>query len=228
MTRLRDQLRQQMVDIGNIMYKRGYVVATDGNISVRIGKDAVLITPSGVAKGTMEPSDIVIMSLCGKKLSGKHKPSSEYKLHLAVYSKRPDVQAVIHAHPPLCTALTLAGVALDKPLLPEVVLALGYIPTAPYGTPSTDEVPRSIEPYIATCDAILMERHGSVTVGVSLTDAYNKLEKLEHYAQTVIHAMQIGSVQPISPENIEKLSAMRESYRSHIRKQASHNKIDNS
>ena len=220
MAGLRDQLRRQMIDIGTTMYHRGYVVATDGNISVRLSDDTLMITPSGIEKGTMQPSDMVIISFDGTKVAGTRKPSSEYKLHVAVYENRPDVKAVIHAHPPLCTALTLAGVTLDTPLVPEVVLALGSIPTAPYGTPSTDQVPQSITPYIPTCDALLLERHGSLTVGVSLSDAYNKLEKLEHYAQTVITAMQIGSPKPISPDKVAELEALCEAYRSHIKQQA--------
>ncbi len=220
MALLRDQLRQQMIDIGSTMYQNGYVVATDGNISVRIAPDKIMITPSGIEKGAMQPSDMVIISTDGTKLSGSNKPSSEYKLHLTVYANRPDVQAVIHAHPPLCTALTLVGVSLDQPFVPEVVLALGNIPTAPYGTPSTDQVPKSIEPYIPTCDALLLERHGSLTVGVSLIDAYNKLEKLEHYAHTVITALQIGTPKPITPAKVKELEKLRETYRSHIQKQS--------
>lgn len=213
MVRSRDQLRTNLIDIGKRMYERNYVCATDGNISTRVSDTTILITPSGVAKGSMQPSDLALISIDGKQLAGKRRPSSEYKLHLAVYRNRPDVQAVVHAHPPCCTALTLAGIPLDRPAVPEVVLTFGpAIPTAAYATPSTDEVPQSIEPFIQTCDAILLERHGAVTVGSSLDNAYQKLEKLEQYAQTVIYTLQLGKLTPLDQSRIDQLMRIRESH----------------
>jgi len=204
--------RKTIVDIGLRMYKHGFVAATDGNISIRLDEDNILTTPSGMSKGMLHEDDLIVIDFSGKVVSGYRKPSSEYRLHTTIYEARPDVNAVIHAHPPLCTALTVAGISMDEPILPEVVLTLGSIPTASYATPTTDEVPKSIKGLIPSHDAILLERHGTVTVGECCESAYHKLEKLEHTAQVMLLALQIGSANPLSSEQINKLVKLRELY----------------
>ncbi len=204
--------RKTIIDIGLRMYTRGFVAATDGNISVRLNKNCLLTTPSGISKGTLHEDDLIVMDFSGKVISGYRKPSSEYRLHTAIYEARPDVNAVIHAHPPLCTALTVAGISLDQPILPEVVLTLGSIPTAPYATPTTEEVPDSIKQLIPHHDAILLERHGTVTVGECCESAYNKLEKLEHTAQVMLYSLQLGSAKPLSSKQISELIKLRDLY----------------
>lgn len=204
--------REAMVAIGRLMHKNRYVTATDGNISVRKTPHRIIVTPSGVSKGFMNADELIAIDPTGHQISGKLKPSSEIKLHLKIYERRPDVNAVIHAHPPLCTALTIAGISMAEPVVPEIVLSLGSIPTAAYATPTTDEVPRSIEPFIAHHDAILLERHGIVTAGATLEAAFNNLEKVENTALIMLTAHLFGKMNPLSAEQIATLMSIRERY----------------
>jgi len=203
------QVKKDIVEVGRRLYKRGFVAANDGNITVRIGENELLTTPTGVSKGYMEPEMIIKVNLAGEKIAGPLEPSSELKMHLEVYRVRPDVFAVLHAHPPATTAFAVSGQALDKPVLPEIVVPLGKVPLARYGTPSTEEVPESIRPYLENHDAVLMENHGVITMGTDIYKALFKLENIEHFAQISIYARMLGGEQELSSEEVEKLLQVR-------------------
>jgi len=205
------QLRKQIVDIGREAHARGLVAASDGNISARLGTDRILITPSGLSLGRLTPADLVVIDPRGRLLAGTCKASSEYRLHLAVYEVRPDVQAIVHAHPPIANGFTFAGRALEACVVPEVVATLGDIPTTEYATPSTQEGADVIRGCIRDHDAVMLQRHGSVTVGKTVLDAYQKLEKVEHTAQVLLVAHQLGQVHALSASEVERLAAMRQS-----------------
>jgi len=194
-----------------MLHQKNYLAATDGNVSVRLG-DQVLLTPSGVNKGMLEEDQVISVDLEGRLLAGTGRPTSELRMHLLVYELRPDVGAVVHAHLPYATACTLAGISLLEPILPEVVITLKGIPTAAYATPGTEEVPKAIRDLIQEFDAILLSRHGAMTVGREVMDAYNKMEKLEHTARVVLAARLQGPVSPLSASEVEKLRRLREKY----------------
>jgi L-fuculose-phosphate aldolase len=201
---------QEIIKTGQKLYHQKFIVAGQGNISYRTGQNQILATRSGVCKGELTDGDIVELDMQGKTRSSRDKPSSEIKLHLAVYREREDVQAVIHAHPPFAVSLTLAGIGLDQPLLPESVLLLGSVPTAPYARPSTDQVPDSIKSYIKKTDTLLLERHGSVTVGKNLDEAFQKLEILEYTARIVWLSRQVGNPNSLPASEVEEILRLRE------------------
>ncbi len=208
--------RAEMVRIGRLMWEQGFVAATDGNLSVRLGPDRLLATPTGLSKGFMSADDPVVIDLDGKLLPAYRgrgrKPSSEMLMHLAVYRQRPDVQAVVHAHPPIATAFSIAGVTLARCVLPEVVVTMGGIPTAGYGTPGTNEVPDSIGGVIQDHDAVILAHHGSLTVGDSLWAAYQLLERVEHTAKITLAAHQLGRVNTLSPAAVSQLVQKRDEW----------------
>jgi L-fuculose-phosphate aldolase len=212
---LEHELRDEMVRVGRLLWERGYVAATDGNLSARLGPDRLLVTPSGVSKGFLGASELVVIRPDGTPWGrspyrgGGNKPSSEILMHLEVYRQRPDVNAVVHAHPPLATAFSIAGVSLARCVLPEVIVTMGGIPTADYATPGTPEVPESIRQAIRDYDAVILAHHGSLTVGDTLWEAYLRLEKVEHTAQITWAAQQLGRVQTLTPEAVAKLTEMR-------------------
>ncbi|MFQ5602602.1 MAG: class II aldolase/adducin family protein, partial [bacterium] len=203
--------RQTIVEIGRRMYERGFVAANDGNISVRLDAQRILTTPTGVSKGHMQAADLVVVDREGKTLAGG-KPSTELPLHLYLYKERPDIQAVVHAHPPYATGFATAGVPLDKCVLAEVIVTIGTIPLAEYGTPSTEELPQTLQPYLHSCDAFLMANHGVVTVGHDLMDAYFKLERVEHSANIIFNARALGGERVLPKHQVEKLYDLRETY----------------
>jgi L-fuculose-phosphate aldolase len=215
------ELRQEMVRIGRLMWERGYLAATDGNLSARLGPDRLLVTPSGLSKGFLSTDDLMVIGLEGQPVtrftrsSRDSKPSSEILMHLEVYRQRSDVSAVVHAHPPLATAFSIAGVSLARCVLPEVIVTLGGIPTAEYATPGTPEVPETIRRFIQDYDAIILAHHGSLTVGETLWEAYLRLEKVEHTAQITLAAQQLGQVSNLSPEAVAKLTDMRREWLQH-------------
>ncbi len=209
---LEQQLKQDIVCICRMLHKKNYLAATDGNVSVRLG-ERVLTTPSGVHKGLMEAEQIITVDLAGRVLAGEGRPTSEIRMHLLAYELRPDVKAVVHAHLPYATACTLAGIDLLQPILPEVVITLGGIPTAPYATPGSEEVPESIRGFLPDYDAILLSRHGAITVGPEVRDAYSKMEKLEHTAREVLAARLQGVLAPLPEAEAEKLRKLGEKYR---------------
>ena len=206
-------LKQEIVCICRMLHRKNYLAATDGNVSVRLGKDRLLTTPSGVHKGLMEAEQIITVYLEGRVLEGEGRPTSELRMHLLAYELRPDVGAVVHAHLPYATACTLAGIDLLESILPEVVITLGGIPTAPYATPGTPEVPVAIRDYLREYDAILLSRHGAITVGREVRDAYSKMEKLEHTARVVLAARLQGHLPPLPAAEVEKLRRLGEKYR---------------
>jgi L-fuculose-phosphate aldolase len=201
-----------MCEIGRRMYARNLVAATDGNISVRIGEGRYLVTPSGSACGFMHSHEMVIAGAKGEKISGEGRVSSEFFTHLAVYDQRPDIQAIVHAHPPITVAYTLAGLSMTDLALPEVVFAVGGIPTAPYATPGTREGADAVRALAGQCDALLMDRHGALTMGLSLMDAYYKMEKIEHAATTLMAARSLGKIRTLTSDEMARIMKARESY----------------
>ncbi len=206
------QLRHDLVEFGRMLHAQGFVAATDGNLSVRMDADRVMITPTGVSKGMMNPDEMVIVDLQGEKLSGARRPSSEINMHLTIYRMRPDIGAVVHAHPCTATAFASSGIALDEPLCSEVVITLGSVPLAPYATTGTNELSESLRPFIADHNAILMANHGVVTYGSDLRQAYLRMEAVEHYARIVLAAKQLGSSRTLDEQQLEKLFAARSHY----------------
>ena len=210
-----DSARQEIVRVCRLMWERGYLAATDGNVSVRLGANRILTTPSGFSKGLLEPDQLVLTDLNGTPLPEWQqtckglKPSSEQRIHCAAYQRRPDIGAVVHAHPPIAVAFTIAGVSLAGCVLPEVVLTLGGIPTTDYATPTSAKGPEVIQELIGKYDALILDRHGTVTVGKTAMDAYMKLEKVEHAAQVTLAARQLGEVQMLSPDEVRRLTAIR-------------------
>lgn len=186
------EIKKEICEIGRRIYMNGFVAANDGNISVKVSENEYYCTPTGVSKGFMTPDMIIKIDADGNKLEGKLNPSSEIKMHMRVYRERPDVNAVVHAHPPTATAYAVAGIPLDKYLLPEAILVLGDVPICKYGTPSTMEIPDSLEPYIQTHDAFLLQNHGALTVGCNLTKAFFVMEEVEFSAKIAFMAPAAG------------------------------------
>jgi L-fuculose-phosphate aldolase len=207
------EMRQEMIRIGRLMWERGYVAATDGNLSARLGGDRLLVTASGLSKGFLSNDDLVVLRLDGEPVSSYRgrglRASSEISMHLEVYRQRPDVSAVVHAHPPMATAFSIAGVSLARCVIPEVIVTMGAIFTAEYATPGTAEVPASIRQAIHDYDALIMAHHGSLTVGRTLWEAYMRLEKVEHTAEITLVAQQLGRVNTLAPQDVEKLMEKR-------------------
>lgn len=198
-----------IVQVGRRMYERRYVAANDGNVSARLSDDRLLVTPTGMSKGFLKRSDLVVTDMQGEQVSGKQRPTSEIKMHLKAYELRPDIGAVVHAHPPYATAFAVAGIPLSECVLPEVILSLGSVPLAHYGTPSTEEVPRSIESVVTKSDAFLLRNHGVMTVGDNVLNTYHKLETVEHFAEISFIARHLGSVSSLPHEDVQKLLALR-------------------
>ena len=204
-------IRQEMCEIGRRVYERGMVAANDGNFSVKLSDKEFLCTPTGVSKGFMTPECICRIDGEGKLLeeNGVYKPSSEMKMHMRVYRERPDVQAVVHAHPPYATTFAAAGIPLEKPVLAEAVLTLGRVPVAGYGTPSTKEVPDAVAQYLPCYDAMLLANHGALAYGSSLMNAYYKMESLEFYARILYQTHCLGAVRELSAKQVEDIYEIR-------------------
>ena len=202
--------RMELIAVCQKLAEEDLITATDGNVSCRIGEDRVLMTPSGKPKGELKPIDLLVLNRHGEVLAGREKPSGEARMHLEVYSRRADISAVVHAHPPMLTAFTLAGIPFMAEALPEVWLMLGPVPTAPYATPSTAEASEALAPFLEKHQAILLERHGSLTFGKSLGEAYMRLEKLEHAARVLFFACLLGKAppSPLPKEALEKLQQL--------------------
>jgi L-fuculose-phosphate aldolase len=207
-----ESLRADIVEIGRRMYARGYTASNDGNISVRIDASRLLMTPKSVCKGFMTPDMMCVTDLDGRKLQGDRDPSSEMLMHLEVYRQRPDVQAVVHAHPPTATGFAVAGIPLDRAVLAEVLTTLGSIPLAEYATPSTAELPEAVRKYIKAHDGMLLANHGALTVGGDLYSAYYKMETIEHFAKISLVARTLGRENLISREEVMRLQELRGTY----------------
>jgi L-fuculose-phosphate aldolase len=204
--------REEIVRYGRMLHERGFVAAMDGNLSVRLKGDRVLVTPTCLSKGSMRPPDLVVVDMEGQRVSGRRNVTSEIGMHMLIYRLRPDVQAIVHAHPPTATGFAAAGMALTEPLVCEVVMGLGSIPLARYGTPGTSELAQTLEPYVPNYDAILMSNHGVVVYGDTLEHAYMKMETVEHFAQIALVTHLLGRQQPLQEVEIEKLLNARTKY----------------
>ena len=206
------QLRADIVEVGRRMYARGYTASNDGNISVRLDGARLLMTPKNVCKGFMDPGMMCITDLDGKKLAGDRDPSSEMQMHLEVYRQRPDVNAVVHAHPPVATAFAVAGIPLDRAVLAEVVTTLGSVPIAEYATPSTTELPAAVRKYVKTHDGMLLANHGALTLGADVFSAYYKMETIEHFANISFVARMLGGERLLSRDEVLRLQGLRGMY----------------
>lgn len=203
------EIKKEICEVGHKLWAKGFVAANDGNISVKVSENEYYCTPTGVSKGDLTPDMIIKVDKDGKKLEGKLNPSSEIKMHMRVYRERPDVTAVVHAHPPVATAFTVADIDLDQYILPEAVLTIGDVPTCDYGTPSTMEIPDSLDPYLQNHDAFLLRNHGALTVGCNLQKAFFVMEEVEFNAVICKHAMDLGAVHEISKDQLKKLMDLR-------------------
>lgn len=209
-----DLIRQEMCQVGKLLYDRGYVAANDGNLSVRLEGDRILITPSGVSKGRMTPEMLLVTDLEGHVLSGDRYPSSEIALHLEVYRRRSDVGAVVHAHPPVSTAFAVCRQGLTAPYLAELVVGLGEVPvTDGFAMLSTDQVPQSIVPFLPDHNAVLLCNHGAVTWGTDLWSAFDRMETVEHTAKILLHVRQLGGGVPLTEEEVAQLKGLDGFYR---------------
>lgn len=208
------EIKKQICDIGKRIYNRNMVAANDGNISVKLNDNEFLCTPTGVSKGFMTPEYICKVDAEGNVIqaNGNFKPSSEIKMHMRVYKHRPDVNAVVHAHPIYATSFAIAGIPLTQPIMPEAVIALGCVPIAEYGTPSTDEIPDAVEKYLQYYDAVLLESHGALTYSDSLLAAYHKMESVEFYAELLFKSRQLGGPKEFSEERVQQLYEIRRKF----------------
>jgi L-fuculose-phosphate aldolase len=201
--------RREIVAVGKLMYERSYVVSSDGNISVRLDDGRIIATPTQTGKGRMTEEMLAVTDSEGRPLNDR-RASSELAMHLLVYREREDVRAVCHAHPPNGSAFAVAGLAIDQPILSEVILTLGCVPLAEYGTPSTDELTEAMRPLVKNHNALLMANHGAVAYGADVWQAFDRLETLEHTAKIAILARALGGAQNLPPDSIEKLIDIRE------------------
>ena len=199
------QAKKAIVEICHRMHQRNYISASDGNLSIKISNKKIVTTPSGVNKGFIKENDLITVDMTGAKTQGKGKPSSEIKMHLCIYEVREDVNAIIHAHPPYCIALSLAGISLAQCLLPESIFALGTIPTLTYATPTTEDVPLIIEQPIQKHNGVILDRHGTVTVAENIYKAYDRLESMEQVAHITAEARKFGNIEPLSQKEVNKL-----------------------
>jgi L-fuculose-phosphate aldolase len=211
-SRAEEQIRADIVEAGRRLYARAYVASNDGNISARLDGTRLITTPKSVSKGFMTPDMMVVVDNDGKKLAGDRDASSELPMHLEIYRNRPDVSAVVHAHPPLATGFAVAGIPLTRAVLAEVVTTLGSIPIAEYGTPSTRELPDAVRKYIKAHDGLLLANHGAVTCGTSVMAAYYKMETIEHFAKISLVARLLGREHLLSREEVDRLQGLRGMY----------------
>jgi len=208
------ELKKLFVELGKRIWQRNYVAANDGNMTVRLNDRELLTTPTGISKGFMTTDMIIKVDYNGKVISGNpdYRPSSEVKMHIDVYNERPDINAVVHAHPPFATSFAVAGIPLDKCVLPEAIIVIGAVPIAKYGLPSTDELPDNIRPHIKKNDVILLENHGALTLGPNLLTAYHRMETLEHTANIVSKAIQLGNLGVLPEEERDRLMTLRDKF----------------
>lgn len=199
---------EQIIDCGKRLYQKSFVASNDGNISVRVGDDEVMITPSGISKGELTPDILLRVTLDGRVLEGHAKPSTETAMHLRVYRENPEVRVCVHAHPSFATAFAIAHMPLDRPIYPEALVILGErgVPCAPYATPGTSEVPDSIAPYCRDYHAVLLANHGALTWGKDMHTAWFRMESLENYAKVTLYSrFLLGQAHELTPEQITKV-----------------------
>jgi len=206
------ELREDIVQVGRLVYQKGWVAANDGNISIRLDGERILCTPTGVSKGMMHVDDLIICDMEGNKLVGRKERTSEILMHLTVYGMRPDIKSVVHAHPPVATGFATAGRPLTMALLPEVIIGLGCVPTADYGLPGTPALTDPMLPYIPKYDAILMANHGAVCYADEVFKAFFRMETVEHYARITLVAELLGGPNVLPRVEVEKLFDSRTRY----------------
>jgi L-fuculose-phosphate aldolase len=206
------ELREDIVQIGRLVFQKGWVAANDGNITIRLDAGRILATPTGVCKGMMHPDDLIIVDMQGNKISGRAERTSEIGMHLKVYELRPDIKAVVHAHPPVATGFATAGKSLNLGLLPEVVIGLGCVPLAGYGLPGTPELTEPMLPLIPKYDALLMANHGAVCYGEDVYRAYFRMETMEHFARITLVAELLGGAKVLPRQEVDKLLDSRTRY----------------
>jgi len=205
--------RQQLAEVCRLAYERGYICGKEGNFSIRLSPDIILSTPRDTCKGRLGPEDFVLTDASGQELPQQaRKASTELAMHLTAYKMRPDISAVVHAHPTTAVGFTVAEASLTQCVLPEVICTLGVIPVAPYATPSTPEVSASIADIIKDSDALVLDHHGALTVGTDIWDAFYKMETLEHHAQTLLVAHLLGGIKPLYASQVKKLLGIRANY----------------
>lgn len=210
------ELRRSLVRFGRGLSRLGFMPGTSGNLSVRLGEERILATPTGRSKALLRSEDMVVVDLDGRQLAGSRRVTSEIGMHLAIYRMRPDAIAVIHSHPPIATGFACSGRPLDEPLCSEAVMTLGVVPLAPYATTGTDDLAASLEPLIPEHSAILLANHGAVTFGGDLLDAYLKMETVEHFAHICLVAHQLGSRRPLEGRAVDQLREARERYLANV------------
>jgi len=203
------EIREEILEAGKRLYAKRFVVANDGNISARIDDKRVLITATQICKGDMTQDDLLVVDYDGNLLEGDKVPTSEMKMHLAVYKQRSDVMAIVHAHPPNATAFAVSGMGLDKLTMPEVIFTLGKISLAEYGTPSTSQIPDAVSKVIQDSDAVLLSNHGALCVGESVMDAYFKMETLDHFADITLKSRSLGGERELDPSEEKELFKIR-------------------
>jgi L-fuculose-phosphate aldolase len=212
MSKTEQEHREELVRICHLIYEKGWVAMNDGNVSIRMEEDRILCTPTAVSKGLVQAEDLIICDSTGTKISGKRAGTSEIAMHMTVYNIRPDVKSVVHAHPPVATGFATAGRALDKALLPEVVIQLGAVPLASYGLPGTPALSDGMLPFIPNYDALLLENHGCTTWGSDVWQAFFRMEMVEHFARITFVAEMMGGAKALPREEVAKLFEARTRY----------------
>jgi L-fuculose-phosphate aldolase len=212
MAKTEREYRQDIIDVGKLVFQKGWVAANDGNITIRLDKDRIMATPTGICKGMMDHDDLIVVDMKGNKIEGKKECTSEIAMHLTVYEMRPDIRSVVHAHPPVATGFATAGRALNLALLPEVIIGLGCVPLADYGLPGTPELTKPMLPLIPKYDAIMMGNHGAVCYGPDVYKAFFKMETVEHFARISFVAEMLGGAKALPRVEVDKLLDARTRY----------------
>lgn len=206
------EYRKDIIEICKRVYRNGWVASNDGNISIKLDQDTVLCTPTGMSKGYLTTDQLIKVDIKGRKLEGELRPSSEIKMHIEMYNSKPSINSVVHAHPPTATGFAVAGIPLDQCILPEIIIAMGSIPIAPYGTPSTDELPDSVREYLKDHDVFLLANHGALSIGEDVYKAYYRMESLELFAKINLIARQLGNVNVLDEQRVRELIDLRKDY----------------
>jgi L-fuculose-phosphate aldolase len=197
--------RRDLVETCRRLHARDLIGAGEGNVSCRLGRDRLLVTPSGASKGYLRPADLVVVTAAGERVRGRGRPSTELRMHLAAYRARPEVGAVVHAHPITAVALTVAGLPPPNDLVPEASVTLGEVAVAPFATPGTEELPRALAPLLARHDVLLLERHGALALGRTLAEALDRMETLERVSRVALLARLLGRCEPLGAEAVAKV-----------------------
>ena len=212
MSKTEHEQREDLVRVCRMVHEKGWVAMNDGNVSIRLNGDRILCTPTAISKGMIEMQDLIVCDMDGNKVEGCRERTSEIEMHMTIYSLRPDVQSVVHAHPPVATGFATAGRALDKALLPEVIIQLGAVPLASYGLPGTPALSEGMRPFIPHYDALLLENHGCTSYGRDVWEAFFRMEMVEHFARITLVAELLGGARPLPREEVEKLISARSRY----------------